>query len=342
MKRWGSLVKIVTVVCAVLFLIVLSQKSYTQDAGQSNSNLNQESGSGVEYVRWNFPSSWVRNLKEKRHYAFVTSQDQNRALIGYIRNFFVEKQTALEWAIDEANSLETKGLLVLSQPSESSMSNGRWATLRWEGNMPLGGQMILSKGQQYFFKNKTTMVEVFLGAPAKIFDNYFPREEIEQFLASVRFEKKTSQNKIELSNGEDLARLAAQYFNSRQFDKAIEVGQMALTKITDKNLKSDILFTLSSAHLEQGIIPFIKNKDDSNYKKSIEYAQECLNITPGHWKALANIATVYMNMGELEKADIYYTEAEKYTDNNSPYYQQLILQHGVVRGVMKARKEQSN
>lgn len=50
------------------------------------------------------------------------------------------------------------------------------------------------------------------------------------------------------------------------------------------------------------------------------------------------MATVYMNMNELEKADFYYSEAEKYVDKNSPYYQQLFDQHSMVLGVLKLKE----
>ena len=132
-----------------------------------------------------------------------------------------------------------------------------------------------------------------------------------------------------------------QYFNAQQFDKAIASYQKALPEAGDDNLKAMILFNLSSAYLEKGIIPYSSSKDDGCYKKSIAYANECLEIEPSYWQALANIATVHMNMNNLKKADHYFKLAERYTDKNSPGYKQLIAQHAMVKGLMIAREKQS-
>ena len=143
-------------------------------------------------------------------------------------------------------------------------------------------------------------------------------------------------------SAKELTDTGVKYFNSGEFDKAIEYYEKALAKATDNNLKADLFFNLSSAYLEKGIVAYWENKDNSYYIKSIEYAKKCLDIIPYYWKALANVATVYMNMNELEKADFYYTEAEKYLDVNSPYCKQLFDQHSMAIGALKLRGMQED
>lgn len=143
-------------------------------------------------------------------------------------------------------------------------------------------------------------------------------------------------------SAKELTDIGLKHFYSQEFDKAIEYYEKALAETTDSQQKANLFFNLSSAYLEKGIVSYWKDKDDSFYKKSLEYVQKCLDIIPSYWQALANVATVYMNMNELEKADYYYTEAEKYVDADSPYYKQLFDQHSMVIGALKLREMQSD
>lgn len=140
------------------------------------------------------------------------------------------------------------------------------------------------------------------------------------------------------ADAKQLAKLGSDHFNVGDFDKAIEFFEQALTKNPDFNLKVAILDTLSSAYLEKGIASYVFNKDDSFYQKSLEYANKVLELKPNNWNTLGNIGTVYMNMNNLEKADFYFNEAEKYADKNEPHYQQLIMHHGLIKKALDARR----
>lgn len=132
---------------------------------------------------------------------------------------------------------------------------------------------------------------------------------------------------------EDPAKLsdaAQSYSHAGSFDKAIELFEKALAKAQDPKLKAEIFLGLSSSYLEKGIEPFISRRDDSFYKKSLQYADECLKIAPNQWQAIGNIGTVYMNMGDYEKADAYYKEAIKYADRKSVFYKRLLDQHDMI------------
>ena len=148
---------------------------------------------------------------------------------------------------------------------------------------------------------------------------------------------------IEDLSTEELNDIGSRFFYTGEFDKALEFYEKALAKTTDIDLKANILFNFSSIYLEKGNILNSEEKDYSFYHKSIEYAKRCLDIKPYHWKALSTIATVYMNMGSLEKADLYYTEAGRYVDESSPYYRQLIEHHRTIKAalvLLQKQKEQ--
>jgi len=144
----------------------------------------------------------------------------------------------------------------------------------------------------------------------------------------------------EIGHGDaaQLVKSGDDYFYSGAFDKAIEAYQNALLKTTDKSLEADIYFALSSVYLEKGVQPYLEKKDDTFYKKCLEYIGKCLAIKPQLWKAWANRATIYMNMGDYKQADNFFTEAEKYVEPNSPYRQQLMDQHSMVIGAIKLKE----
>lgn len=133
----------------------------------------------------------------------------------------------------------------------------------------------------------------------------------------------------------------AGYFSRGEYDKAIEIYEAALSKPMSDATRADILFNLSSAYLEKGVKPYVLNGDDSSYRKAIGYAEECLKVDPVYWKALANLGVIAMNMNELEKADRYYTEAERMVDPASSYVSQLVVSHGIVKAVIAGRRDQA-
>ena len=168
------------------------------------------------------------------------------------------------------------------------------------------------------------------------FDTY--KDILENIATSVQFEG-IKIDPFVLADAEQLDMLAGKYFSSGQFDKAIEYYEKALDKTNDTDLEIKILTMISSSYLEKGITKYVTNKDDRDYRKAIDYAEQALKIKQNYWAALGNIAVVYMNMDQLEKADFYYSEAEKYIEKNSPEYQQLTLSHALVKKALEARKK---
>lgn len=134
-------------------------------------------------------------------------------------------------------------------------------------------------------------------------------------------------------------RKAGEYFSKGEFDKSIAIYDQVFPEIKEDDLKVNVLLMLSSCYLEKGILPYVDKKDDGYYKKSIEYSEKALEIAPTAWPALANIGTVYMNMDELEKADHYFTQAEKFIEPNHPAYQQINIPHELVKMKLNAIRE---
>ena len=125
------------------------------------------------------------------------------------------------------------------------------------------------------------------------------------------------------STVENILKKTDYYYATRNFDKAIELCWLALTKTNDKLLIAKINFSLSSNYLEKGIEPYIKNKDDSFYKLSIESAKKCLEVMSDNWQALANLGSVYLNMRDWKQSVFYFSQAQKYLDKNDPVYAEI-------------------
>lgn len=81
---------------------------------------------------------------------------------------------------------------------------------------------------------------------------------------------------------EKLSDAGVKHFYSQEFDKAIECYEKALAKALDDKEKARLFFNLSSAYLEKGISVYWEKKDDSFYKKSLEYSRKCLDIIPNY------------------------------------------------------------
>ena len=125
------------------------------------------------------------------------------------------------------------------------------------------------------------------------------------------------------SSVEDIFKKVNYYYANQNFDKAIELLEMALKKTSDRELVAKINFGLSSNYLEKGIEAYKVNKDESFYKLSIQFAKKSLEVIPDNWQALANLGSVYLNMGDYKQAVFYFLEAEKYLDKNNPNYAAL-------------------
>ncbi len=137
-----------------------------------------------------------------------------------------------------------------------------------------------------------------------------------------------------------LIKQGTKFYENRDLDKAIRAFEKALPDIADPGLKVDILFIISSCYLQKGAMAQLSSKDQGFYKKAMEYTNKCLAINPRYWYALANIGTIYMNTGDLEKADSYYEKAERLAGPNAPGYQQLVAQHATVKAALKLKKEE--
>ena len=316
--------------------------------GQNGKQQEQE---GAIFTK---PSGWIADpVKTKRGKCFYTNSDPAQRLIILLRTIQSPNQTAYEWAIDESRGIMAKARKV-TQPQSVTIGNSSWVVLEWEDPYGVQTGSVSSKGQQYYSKkdSKYTLVEVSVMGPKIILDSpdSAARKEIYDFISSIRIGTKSEAVKenlpwksLGLYNGSTdaiiLSNTAYRYFSERQFDKAIELYEEALAKAQDNNLKAMIYLGLSSSYLEKGIAPYLKEKNDSFYKKSLEYADQCLILAPKEWKALGNKGTVYMNTGDYKQADFFYSEAEKYVDQNSPYYKQLILQHVAIKAAMKLKSE---
>lgn len=137
------------------------------------------------------------------------------------------------------------------------------------------------------------------------------------------------------STVEEILRKTNYYYSVHNFDKAIELCELALKKTNDKNLIAAIDFSLSSNYLEKGIEAYSRNKDDSFYKLSIQFARKCLETMPGNWQALGNIGAVCMNMRDWKQAIYYFSQAEKYMDKNDPNYASMEFERNLCEEMSK-------
>lgn len=137
---------------------------------------------------------------------------------------------------------------------------------------------------------------------------------------------------------EDILKKVNYCYSTRDFDKAIELCELALKKTNDKNAIAIINFSLSSNYLEKGIEAYGKNKDDSYYKLSIEFANKNLEVFPYNWQALGNLGAVYLNMGDYKQATFYFSQAEKYLDKNDPNYASIEYQRNLAEEMSKRKR----
>ncbi len=122
------------------------------------------------------------------------------------------------------------------------------------------------------------------------------------------------------STAEEILQKTNYYYSIRDFNKVIELCELAIKKTNDSKLIAKINFSLSSSYLEKGIEAYERNKDDGFYKLSIQSAKKCLEVMPHSWQVLGNIGTVYFNMRDWKQAVFYFSEAKKYLDKNDSNY----------------------
>ena len=268
------------------------------------------------------------------HTAYLTNSDRAQALVVLIRAFRVPDQTALEWAHDEARHLISQGMEVVRMPQEVTINQRAWAEMASLVRLktPDGGTGT-SLNEQYFSKQgPVTMIEIGVMGKEQNFNDQ-NRKEIEEMLFSLG----TGSEEL-IAVG--FASQGSVAFGKKDYDQAIEFFKKSLEKNPPEKLKPEILATLSSAYLEKGVEPYALNKDDTLYREAISYARKSLELDAKNWLALANLGTLYMNMGDLAQADYFYTEAEKYMDKNDLRYQRLIFQRDLVRKSLSARPTQ--
>ncbi|MDO8662881.1 MAG: hypothetical protein Q7K98_06660 [Candidatus Omnitrophota bacterium] len=139
------------------------------------------------------------------------------------------------------------------------------------------------------------------------------------------------------STVEEILKKINYYYSVHNFDKAIELCELALKKTNDINDVARINFSLSSNYLEKGIEAYEKNKDDSFYKLSIQAAKKLLEVVPHSWQGLGNIGVVYMNMSNWRQASYYFSEAEKYMDKNDPNYASMEIERNLCEKMEKRK-----
>lgn len=135
---------------------------------------------------------------------------------------------------------------------------------------------------------------------------------------------------------EEILKKTNYYYSIHDFDKAIELCELALKKTNDRNIIARINFSLSSNYLEKGIEAYERNKDDSFYKLSIQSAKKYLEVDPHSWQALGNIGSAYFNMGDWKQAIFYFSEAEKYLDKSNPNYAAIEVTRSIAEERMRA------
>jgi tetratricopeptide (TPR) repeat protein len=138
---------------------------------------------------------------------------------------------------------------------------------------------------------------------------------------------------------DDLIKQGTKFYEERNLDKAIQAFDKALPDISDPALRADILFVISSCYLQKGAMQQLTRKDQGFYKKAMEYANKCLAVNPRYWYALANLGTIYMNTGELTKADAYYEQAERLAGPGTAGYQQLVAQRAALKAALLKKEE---
>lgn len=131
-------------------------------------------------------------------------------------------------------------------------------------------------------------------------------------------------NEFAASTAEDILKKADYYHSISDFDKSIELCELASKKTDDKNLIAKINLTLSSNYLEKGKEAYEINKDDSFYKLSIQFAKKSLEANPYDCLALFNIGLAYFGMQDWKQAIFYFSEVENFLDRSNPANAEII------------------
>ena len=161
----------------------------------------------------------------------------------------------------------------------------------------------------------------------------------------------TRSNRGELPNYDNMSiqkifEKGCKYVDREDYRKAIHLFEIVIERqkfkrLSDPDFEADLFYNLSFAYLQAGADNFINYGDKSFLKKSLEYAEACLGVKPQYWQAYENMANVYIKLRDFDQADIYFLEAEKYLDPQSPEYKKIVKRQEVVRRVNKMKKEKA-
>jgi hypothetical protein len=98
---------------------------------------------------FSIPPNWQRTPNpQKGMYTFQTGKDPARSMNVVIRFLSVPKQTAMEWASDEAKAVEARGEHVLQQPKETAVGPFTYSVMR--SQITVQGRKVHC--DQYFLK----------------------------------------------------------------------------------------------------------------------------------------------------------------------------------------------
>ena len=189
----------------------------------------------------------------------------------------------------------------------------------------------------HFLRGKLTYT--FIGAGPKEKQDYYSSL-FEKAASSIEFEPARVMTENDLT-AEELNRYSIVYHQAGQFDRAIELNELALGKNSTADAKAEILYCLSTDYYEMGFqLPLPTSDKNESFQKAIDYGKQCLEVKPDHWKAMVNMARVYIVLDQLEESDHYFTEAEKYNPKLKTFSQPgFISEHGAVLAALRIDQE---
>ncbi len=128
---------------------------------------------------------------------------------------------------------------------------------------------------------------------------------------------------------------------------AIKMFQMAeervpFKRVLDKEFVADLYYQLAHAYFLYGRRPFFSTGDDRYYTTALDYGAKSLKANPRHWRAMADLGTIYADMKDLEKADEFFTRAESLADHRDPLYRDMHVRHQKVRILLQVQQAGEN
>lgn len=180
------------------------------------------------------PKKWTQTTDPSNKYprVYFTGDKPGQIFRVAFREIYVPNQTALQWAQDEAKSIENtrpnKFLEIkkVTSPLPIGLDNFSWVVLEWEAlgsNKKLDTQLL--KGQQYYAKiDSNSIIEVVVLGPAKLFE-MAGNKEIIDYLSNFKLVKSLSTEEVrKLAYQEDMINknLANFFISSPEYTKQLE------------------------------------------------------------------------------------------------------------------------